>query len=62
MKVKMKESFTGVVAGKIYRMEEGQEIELPDGARWVEAGLARPLKAQPETATKAQPAKRKKVN
>lgn len=54
MKVRILKSFGSTIYG---HRSAGQECELPEGADWVEAGLAVAL--QPTKTTKRAPRKRK---
>jgi hypothetical protein len=52
MRVKAVISFVSRIEGQSYRVEEGQEVDMPDGADWMTAGLVVPSKAKQERATK----------
>lgn len=54
MKVLITRSFVDVINGQRFRANEGDEIELPKDATWIEAGLAVPLKRNAETAVAAK--------
>lgn len=44
MKVKAVGDFTAVVEGQVYYVEEGEVFDLPEGARWLTAGLVVPVR------------------
>lgn len=55
MQVKARISFVSTIDGKKYRVQAGDELELPDGADWLRAGLVTAVKAQAETASVKPP-------
>lgn len=50
MKVKILVSFVDTLNGEKYRMREGDEVELPAGANWLEVGFA--VEMAPKVVTK----------
>lgn len=40
MNVLIVKSFVDKIDGQKYRCQEGQEVELPDGANWLDVGFA----------------------
>lgn len=48
MRVIALKAFGGTEHGSF---SQGQVFDLPDGVDWLEAGLVRPVKAEPESAT-----------
>ena len=44
MKVKAVGDFTTVFEGRVYYVDEGDEFDLPEGARWLTAGLVVPVR------------------
>lgn len=58
IKVQAVKSFVDQVGDKKYRVEQGQKLDLPEGASWLDVGFVVPVKEQEvETATR-QPAER----
>ena len=58
IRVQAVKSFVDQVGDKKYRVEQGQKLELPEGATWLDVGFVVPVKEQEvETATR-QPAER----
>ena len=43
MKVKVLIGFVSTIEGIKYRVQAGDELELPKGADWVKAGLVEPV-------------------
>ncbi|MFW6069660.1 MAG: helix-hairpin-helix domain-containing protein [bacterium] len=58
MRVIALRSFAARVAGKLHTGRAGVEMEMPEGADWLDAGLVAAVD-QPETGTKKEPAPRK---
>jgi len=54
MKVKVLRSFTAFVGENSVSGSQGQELEMPDGADWVKAGLVEPLEESDAEAEKAE--------
>lgn len=54
MKVKALRGFVSTIDGEKYRVEEGQEVEMPKAADWLKAGLVE--KAESKTAPKKRKA------
>lgn len=55
-------SFVAHVDGRTYRVQEGDEIDVPDGVDWEKAGFVEPApkpKAKAKTAPKRKPAAKK---
>lgn len=53
-------SFVAHVDGRTYRVQEGDEIEVPNGVDWEKAGFVEPApKAKAKTAVKRKPAAKK---
>lgn len=46
MQVKIVRSFVDQIAGQKYKMEEGQVVDLPDGANWLDVHFAVPVRGQ----------------
>lgn len=58
IKVQAVKSFIDIIGDKKYRVEQDQQLNLPEGASWLDVGFVVPVKEQEfETATK-QPAER----
>lgn len=55
MRVKALKGFVATIDGTKYRVQEGDELTLPEGADWLQAGLVAAVKAEAETATVKAP-------
>ena len=57
MKVVALKGFSGMLEGRPFSVSEGEELELPEGVDWLNAGLVVAVKEEFETAAKATPEK-----
>jgi hypothetical protein len=52
MRVIAKKSFVASVGERMIRASEGEELEMPDGVDWLNAGLVEPVRGKaPESAS-----------
>jgi hypothetical protein len=62
MRVIAKKSFVASVGEQMIRASEGDELELPEGVDWLNAGLVEPVRGKaPESAMVAPPEKAVKL-
>jgi hypothetical protein len=58
MNVLIVKSFVDKIDGEKYRMVEGQEVQLPAGANWLDVGFAVPVRGQARETAAVEPEER----